>query len=122
MAGEVAVYPIVYHYGDTFDGLSVQWKDSAGVANDLTGFVASMKVKNEDGTALLSLSSPSIGMTIPTPANGTVVINAVPSLMIGSDLVEGETYEYDLQVKNAAGTVIKTLIKGPFRVDKQVTD
>lgn len=121
---EVAEYAIVYHYGDTFDDpTSVQWKDSAGVAKDLTGYTADMKVKTAAGVEVLHLNTGTGGgLTIPTPANGTVVVNATPAVMTAGDLVEGTTYLYDFQVKSADGTIVKTLIKGDFRVDAQITD
>lgn len=121
---EVRDYPLVYHYGDSFDGISWQWKDSAGQAKDLTGYLASLKVKDaEDESEKLHLdSSGQGGLSIPTPANGTVVLNASPTLMKSGSLVEGESYLYDIQVKSSDGSIVKTLTKGVFRVDKQQTD
>ena len=119
---EVAEVALVYHYGDTFSGKSWQWKGSDGVDKDITGYLASMKVRTDEGAEVLSLSSPSGGLTIPTGTDGKVVLNVTPAIMTAGQLVEGVTYVYDIQVKSPDGTIVKTLTKGPFRVDTQVTD
>ncbi len=120
--GEVSEYALVYHYGDNLTGITWQWKDSAGVDKNITGYGAALKVKTSDGTEVLSLSSPSNGLTIPVGTDGKVVLDVTPALMTAGSLIEGETYEYDVQVKSGDGTIVQTLTKGPFRVDKQVTD
>ena len=121
---EVADYPLVWHFGDTFSGLSWQWKDSAGATKNITGYTASLKVKTSAGTQVLYLDSSSQGgLSIPTGTDGKVVLNATPAQMASNGtLVEGTSYEYDIQVKSSDGTIVQTFTKGKFRVDKQVTD
>jgi hypothetical protein len=120
---EVPEYALVYHYGDSFDGITWQWKDSAGIAKDISTYTADLKVKTDSGTEVLHLtSSPASGLSIPVGTDGKVVLSVSPTIMMAGTLVEGTTYEYDVQVKSSDGSIIKTLTKGPFRVDKQVTD
>ncbi len=59
---------------------SIIRKDSAGVAIDLTGTTARSIFRTEsvDGVSLLTLDSLT-GLTIPTPANGTIVIELTPA-------------------------------------------
>lgn len=119
---EVVTYALAYHYGDSLTGITWQWKSSDGTAKNISGYVANLKVKAKDGTQVLSLSSPTGGLSIPLGTDGKVVLNASPSIMTGGSLVEGITYEYDIQVKSGDGSIVKTFTKGPFRVDKQITD
>ena len=121
---EVKEYPLVYHFGDSFDGITWQWKGSDGNAKDITGYLASLKVRNEDGDVVLHLDSDAQGgLSIPVGTDGKVVLSASPTVMASGALVdEAVTHEYDIQVKSSDGSIVKTLTKGPFRIDKQVTD
>lgn len=124
MVGAAATYNIVYHYGDSLDGLSAQWLDSAGDAKDITGYLASMMAKDKiTKDTVLQLDSDSLGgLQIIVGTDGTVTVNASPTLMRNQELEEGVTYEYDLQVRSSDGSIVKTLIKGDFQVDNNVTD
>lgn len=121
---EVKLFPIVYHYGDTFEGLTVQWIADDGNPHDLTNYRTDMKIRDKvTGDTVLHLSSDTgEGLTIPDPTDGTVIVNGFPSIMTSGSLVQGESYKYDLQVKSQDGSVVKTLIKGEFRVDPEQTD
>ena len=120
MANEAPTYPMVYHYGDSFDGVTWEWRDSDGNTKSLTGYLASLKVKTEGGTEVLHLDSDAQGgLSI---VSDVVVLSASPTLMTAGDLVQDQTYLYDIQVKSSDGSIVKTLSKGPFRVDKEITD
>jgi hypothetical protein len=121
---EAAIYALVWHFGDSFLTPTWQWKDSAGVAKNITGYLASLKVRDSAGLELLHLDSDTNGgLSIPTGTDGKVVPNATPALMAGGSItnVDG-VYEYDVQVKSADGSIVKTLTRGAFRVDKEITD
>lgn len=120
----VKILNLVYHYGDTLDGLSVVWKDANETPINLAGYTATLRVKSVAGagtgqTTLLVLSGGD-GLDVDAP-NGKISLNATPTKMTTSPsaLVQGEVYFYDLQVKNVQET--KTLLKGTFAVDKEVT-
>ena len=59
--------------------LSIIRKDSGGVAIDLDGMTARSIFRTEsvDGAVLLTLDDAS-GLTIPTPANGTIQLDLTP--------------------------------------------
>lgn len=113
---------MVYHYGDSFDGIVVSWKDADGNPVSLAGYSAKLQARTAtgNGTLVLELTSASAGLEINTSA-GTVTINASPSKMTSSPsaLVQGQGYFYDLQVTNGVET--QTLLKGELWVDGEVT-
>lgn len=124
MSQRVETRTLVYHYGDTFDGVDIIWKDALGVPINLSGYDATMRVKSVTGspaaaTVLLLTSVASGGLTIDAPA-GKVSINATPAQMTGQSLEQGQRYFFDLQVKNSQET--QTLLRGEFWVDPEVTD
>jgi hypothetical protein len=101
--------------GDTFDGLTVVRKVN-GVAVDITGFTASMYIReteDRDSGLILGVSSPS-DLTVDGP-NGSVSFDVAASKM---DLPVGRWW-YDLQLTN--GTKVYTLLRGPFVVEAEVT-
>lgn len=117
----VKTVTLYWHYGDTFDDLRVTWVDEDNLPINLTGYTATMKIKETPGgTAKLTLSSPTGGISIPTPANGQIVFGATPTQMTAGTLVAGISYLYDLQV--ASGSDKKTLLRGSFIVDQEITD
>ena len=118
----VSEYALTYHYGDSFSGITWEWRDSSNNPKDITGYLASLKVKDENGTEYLHLDSDSNGGLTVVGASGQVVLNASPTLMTSGSLVAGTNYEYDIQVKSSDGSIIQTLTKGPFRVDEEITD
>lgn len=117
--GRVLEYLLVYHYGDSFDDYKVIWKDAAGAAIDLSGYSAKFQVRDSAGVLVLELTS-GAGLTI-SAAAGTITFDATPVMMTQSPsaLVQDQKYKYDLQV--STGSAVKTLIKGDFWVDKQIT-
>lgn len=114
---------LVYHYGDSWNSLAIVWKDSAGNPKDLTNYLASMHVRDETtDTLVLHLDSDVEGGLVVTPAEGKVSTSATPTKMMGGSLVQGQTYDYDIQVKSQDGSIIRTLLKGKFVVDEEQTN
>ena len=112
-----------YVFGDSFDVPGIVWQTDAGVAKDLTGYTTDMKIRSRvNGAELLHLSIGN-GLSIPTPTNGTIVIAASPTIMKAGSLVnEDVIHDFDLQIRSSDGSILVTLIKGDFAVDKEVTD
>lgn len=109
-------------YGDDFS-FTVTWNDASGDPQDLTGYTANMKVRNAaTGAEMLHLYVGS-GLSIPTPANGQIVCAATPTLMKAGSLVNAEAvHDYDLQARSSDGSILRTLIRGAFQVQKEYTD
>lgn len=113
-----------YHYGDTWDGADVLWKDADGLPINLSGYAAQLAIKAKVGagageaTVLKLTNGASDGLVIDT-ALGKVTINATPTKMTSGTLAQGQGYFYDLQVKNGSET--QTLLEGEFWVDGEVT-
>lgn len=110
---------LVYHYGDTFDDYVIDYVDEAGVAIDLTGYTARMKIKLGATTALTLTSSTNDGITLDGAA-GRLTFSGTPTKMKSGSLTGGNVYQYDLEV--SLGSITKTLIKGEFWVDAEITD
>jgi hypothetical protein len=112
-----AIYNATIDQGATFS-LQVVYKDENGVAINLTGYTAALQVRQNyyDTTAVVSLSSPSNGITI-TGATGTINIT-MTAVQTGA-LDEG-FYVYDLEITSSGGIVTR-LIQGQFTVSPEVT-
>jgi len=98
--------------------VTVVYKDSAGVAIDLTGYTAALQIRDTyaDSTTDLSLTSPSGGITI-TGATGTIAITATA---VQTAAIAAGTYVYDLEITSSGGIVTR-LIQGKISVSPQVT-
>lgn len=113
-----------YHYGDTFDGFNVLWKDDAGAVASLSGYTAQLCIKAKAGggtgepTVLKLTSATDDGLTIDI-ALGKISLSGTPIKMTSGSLVQGQGYFYDLQVKSSSET--QTLLEGEFWVDSEVT-
>ena len=118
-----AKHSFVYVFGDSFDIPGIVYQTSAGVAKDITGYTADMKIRSKaDGAELLHLFIGN-GLSIPTPTDGTTVIAATPTVMKAGSLVnEDVIHDYDLQIRSSDGSILVTLIKGDFVVEKEATD
>lgn len=116
------VKKLQYYYGDTFDDYVVTWKDNSGVAINLTGYTATMKIKTAaGGSTLLTLDSGvGNGLLIDAP-NGKITFFASPAKMKSGTLVGGQVYYYDLQVSNTGDADVKTLLEGEFWVKAEIT-
>lgn len=119
----VAFLPISYHYGDNLS-FSTQWCDEDGIPRDLTGYGAAMKVRDAKGVEVLFIDNDTQGgITIGGSPGWIIVTNVTPAQMIASDIEnEEKTFYYDLQVKSPDETIVKTLRKGPFIVEEDITD
>lgn len=126
MSGLPIKKEIRYYYGDSLSGVEAVWQDADGDPIDLTGFLASMQVKDADGELLLALDSAGDsdgegGLTI-VEEEGKVIVNAPAPQMMDGSLVPREIYDYDLQVKSEDGNTVRTLMSGKFSVYAQVTE
>lgn len=121
---EVPTLPLVYHYEDSFVGVEWQWTEDDDTPKSIAGYLASLMVRDADEVLVLHLDSDAQGgLQIPDGGlTGKVLANASPTKMTSGALVEGQSYSYDLQVKSSDGSIRHTFTKGPFRVDRQVTD
>lgn len=94
------------------------WKDSAGVAVNLTGYTAKMQVRQSAAseTVLLELSNTN-GMLTITPLTGTVTMVFSASTTADIDWKRGK---YDLEMTAVDGTVTR-LLEGEITVSREVT-
>ena len=98
--------------------VTVVYKDSAGVAINLTGYTAALQIRDTyaDSTTDLSLTSPSGGITI-TGATGTIAITATAAQTAA---IPAGSYVYDLEITSSGGIVTR-LIQGKISISPQVT-
>jgi hypothetical protein len=99
--------------------VTVVYKNSAGVAIDLTGYTTALQIRDTyaDTTTDLSLTSPSGGITI-TGATGTLAIRATAAQTGALD--DSAKYDYDLEITSPSGVVTR-LIQGVASVSSQIT-
>ena len=96
--------------GDTFDAV-ITFKDSEQKPLNFTGATLLMHIRNEAGTLMT-------GGTLQPGAGFSVSSNIITfNYIVG---LAPETYFYDLQCTFASG-IIKTLIGGKFKVQKDIT-
>jgi hypothetical protein len=101
---------------DTFKR-QIEWTEPDGTAVDLTGYTVAMQVRDRPGGTVWASStgaSPSLTITVATPANGTMVIYGTVSQTSPAVGV------WDLQVTSSGGEV-STLVAGSFTVVAEVT-
>ncbi len=91
----------------------------ATVPVNLTGYTAALQIRSlpEDPTAVLSLSTGGNGITIPTPLNGTVEVQATAAQTRA--IIPG-TYYYDIEITSTGGIVYR-LAQGQVVVSAEVT-
>ena len=112
-------YDLMIIQGATLDE-TFTWKDSAGVAVNLTGYTARMQIRNERGGATLyeTLTTvPTEGITLGGAA-GTIRIERTP-VQTGAYTFERGVYDIELTV--TATGVVTRLIEGAVVVSRQVT-
>lgn len=95
---------------------------SGGIATvpiNLTGYTAALQIRSlpEDPTAVLSLATGGNGITIPTPTDGTVVVQATAAQTRA--IIPG-TYYYDIEITSTGGIVYR-LAQGQVVVSAEVT-
>lgn len=96
----------------------IVWKDSAGVAVNLTGYAAKMQVRQSASSpdVLLELSNTNGKLTI-TPLTGTVTMVFSATTTAAIDWKRGK---YDLELTSADGTVTR-LLEGEITVSREIT-
>ena len=120
-------YNLLIEQGATFE-IELQYKDSNGVAVDLSGYSGRLQIRPSIGspTAYLCLSSSlnadgtglnfsgSNGTTPPTSGSIGVYISAATSSMLTFN-----TGVYDLEI--ASGSFVTRLLQGNVQLSKEVT-
>jgi hypothetical protein len=94
---------------------------SGGIATvpiNLTGYTAALQIRSlpESPTAVLSLTTGN-GITIPTPTNGTVEVQATA---VQTRAIVAGTYYYDIEITSQGGIVYR-LAQGQVVVSAEVT-
>tara|TARA_R110002111_G_scaffold175778_3_gene241340 strand:+ start:353 stop:712 length:360 start_codon:yes stop_codon:yes gene_type:complete len=100
--------------GDTFS-LEFTFKDSAGVAINLTGYTWKMDVKETDTSSGDIIADSSF--TYSGTAAGLLTVTATAATMAG---VIGGLYVYDLQ--STTGGAVKTWIYGLFTINEDISE
>lgn len=120
-------YNLLIEQGATYQ-VEIQYKDSAGVAVDLTGYSGKLQIRPSIGspTAYICLSSSlqpdgtglnfsgSYGTTPPTSGSIGIYISA-----ISSSLLTFDTGVYDLEI--SSGSFTTRLLQGNVQLSKEVT-
>jgi len=120
-------YNLLIEQGATFE-VELQYKDSNGVAVDLSGYSGRLQIRPSIGstTSYLCLSSSlqpdgtglnfsgSNGATPPTSGSIGIYISAITSSMLTFD-----TGVYDLEI--ASGSFVARLLQGNVQLSKEVT-
>ena len=115
-----ANYDITIEQGADFTML-VQWVDSDGNANDLTGYTARMKVKlSKDHAGHIYSWTTSSEITI-TAASGLVTIDvSAADINTGISTTPFTRAVYDLELIDGSSNVVR-LIEGSVVLSKEVT-
>ena len=120
-------YNLLIEQGATYQ-VEIQYKDSAGVAVDLTGYSGKLQIRPSIGSpiAYICLSSSlqpdgtglnfsgSYGTTPPTSGSIGIYISA-----ISSSLLTFDTGVYDLEI--SSGSFTTRLLQGTVQLSKEVT-
>lgn len=95
------------------------YKDSAGAPINLTGYSAALELGTSYNmtSPTLAISTTTTGMTIPTPANGTIIVN-VPAATTAS--LPTDNYVYNMTLTSPGGFVTR-LIEGSVIVAPEVS-
>ena len=109
-------YNITLEQGATLT-LTVLVEDDSVIRN-LTGYTARMKIRatKDSDTVLLDLTMGS-GLTIPTPANGEILISLTAAQTAAYTTVNAV---YDLELVDGSGDV-ERLLQGTVTLSKEVT-
>ena len=96
----------------------IVWRDSAGVAVNLTGYTAKMQVRKSASSDEVLLEMSTVNGKIQlTPATGTVTLVFSAATTAALDWRRGK---YDLELTSADGTVTR-LIEGEITVSREIT-
>ena len=112
----VSTYDITAQQGSDYS-VTLTYRDSNGVAVNLTGYTARMQVRKVASSpyAYLTLTSSS-GMTLGGSA-GTVAINISAAALAS---IPAGPYVYDVELVSGSGAVVKPIV-GSFSVSAEVT-
>ena len=114
-ASSAALYNIKCLQNETFQR-TLTYKDSNGVAIDLSGYTAALQVRRDYNTAPVISLTESAGLTLGGAA-GTIVITIAPT---ATAALEANTHLYDLVLTTGAG--VKTrILEGKFDVVQGIT-
>ena len=86
-----------------------------GSAKDLTGYSARAQMRT---TKSASSVAATFTCSIPTPANGTVIMS-LPNAT--SSAMSAGTYVYDLEIFTANDVVVTRILQGTVDLDQEVT-
>jgi hypothetical protein len=117
-----ANYTLQAYQGQTWDD-SIVVNQSDGTPTNLTGYSARMQIREEysSSTTILELNAANGRLTIPTPANGTIVFNVTAADMAAISLnYEPKAYVYDLEIYTGAGYV-QRILQGVVLIWPEVT-
>lgn len=89
-----------------------------GVIKNLTGFAGRMQIRSAPGSGGTLYANLTTELTIPTPANGQVVINIPAATTAAYTWTQGV---YDLEVFNSGTGEVVGVLKGFASVDAEVT-
>lgn len=96
----------------------VTYKNTAGAPIDLTGYSAALELGTSYNmtTPTLAISTTTTGMTIPTPANGTIIVN-VPAATTAA--LATDNYVYVMTLTAPSGFITR-LLQGTVIVEPEV--
>lgn len=117
-----ATYTLQAYQGQTWDD-SIVVNQADGTAANLTGYTARMHIRDEysSSTTVLELTAANGRLTIPTPANGTIVFNVSAADMAAIDLDhEPRSFVYDLEIYTGDGYV-QRILQGVVIIWPEVT-
>ena len=110
-------YNIVCDQGSSFTRV-IEIKDADGAIFSLTGYTGRMQIRRDvDATAALMELTTANGRLSVSGALGQIVLNLTPAQT--AELTRSGVYDLEI-VKTATGEVHKVL-RGEFRVEKEVT-
>jgi hypothetical protein len=105
-------YNFNYYRGDTF-ALTLNPKDSAGTAFNLTGYSAIFTIADKRGTGAIQYTGTTSINT------GTSTITCTLPASTGRNLAQGTTWVYDIQITN--GVAIYTILTGTITPTDDIT-
>ncbi len=113
-----ATHKFTIEQGATFL-TEIQYKDSNGVAVNLTGYIIRMQARKHkrSNTALIDVSTATSGVTITDAASGTFEVKLTPA---ETAALNGGVLYYDLELVDTSGDVTR-LIQGNINVSEEVT-
>ena len=102
--------------GDTFGSVNFIIENSLGAAIDLTGATIKIQFRYRSKLgAIVRDMDIGTGITVPTPTNGILTIDAFEPIAYAID-----TYFYDVEITFSDGR-IKTYVQGTFKVLQDTT-